>query len=294
MLQRALRYAGGLQASLLDGEDTNDEKEKEGEMAKLLGAGEGGDKWGAGSVGTSEAESYRQQIQRFLITQREAMMGEEAMAVKTLQRRVQWALVLLLALATAGFVLTDFFLFNDIARNNIGLIDGESLCGELRVSRLAQGPCEGVCGDDAPRAASGVRAQGEMGCGCVNAEMGQRDVCVDARAMFRRGPVMCARTRAGELHLEECGDGTQERQHASVRVLMLGSRACGSDWSVPSVQHQLLLPAAHRLDRRRDQQHRTVRHRHGQCTHPDLLLKCGRLVRCLCSHVGNLCPGPGA
>eukprot|EP00961_Rhodomonas_salina_P156751 2110800-Rhodomonas_salina.1 len=84
-------------AACLEGEVEEVEEE---EQDKGTALGGGGKEWGEKSS-SSENEPYRNKIQRFLRSHRDAMMGAEAKQVRTLHRRVQVALLMLMVLATA-------------------------------------------------------------------------------------------------------------------------------------------------------------------------------------------------
>jgi len=75
---------------------------------------------------TSESESYRIIIWRYIDSLKHHILGAEMSEVEKLHLRVQRSLGLLVLLATAGFVFTAFFLFADVAKSNVEGIEASS------------------------------------------------------------------------------------------------------------------------------------------------------------------------
>jgi len=75
------------------------------------------------STVNSESESHRVQVSRIIHTAVDMIMGKDVTAVNILIKRIRTAVLILILLASGGFALTDFYLFNDVALRNIDLIN---------------------------------------------------------------------------------------------------------------------------------------------------------------------------
>jgi len=71
------------------------------------------------SAATSESESSRNTMRRFLDGMKHTIMGTQVAEVKRLHDRVKIALLVMVALATGGYVFVSLFLFEDVARTNL-------------------------------------------------------------------------------------------------------------------------------------------------------------------------------
>eukprot|EP00290_Baffinella_frigidus_P054107 CAMPEP_0180344272 /NCGR_PEP_ID=MMETSP0989-20121125/2727_1 /TAXON_ID=697907 /ORGANISM="non described non described, Strain CCMP2293" /LENGTH=1137 /DNA_ID=CAMNT_0022333277 /DNA_START=22 /DNA_END=3432 /DNA_ORIENTATION=- len=72
---------------------------------------------------SSNVESHRTIVAKQVTACSDTIMDEEVVAVWKLMLRVRFGLMLLVVLATAGFLITDFYLFSDVAMHNLELID---------------------------------------------------------------------------------------------------------------------------------------------------------------------------
>jgi len=99
-----------------NGSDKMSKREPDPQMEAAMGR----------SSQTSESESYRIIIWRYIDSLKHHILGEEMAEVDLLHLRVQRSLALLVILATVGFVFTAFFLFADVAKSNVEGIEASS------------------------------------------------------------------------------------------------------------------------------------------------------------------------
>lgn len=81
----------------------------------------------AASTATSDQESVRQATAKYMQSWSHLIMASEETSLRTLTRRVQLLMLTLILMASAGYFFTSFYLFRDIAKKNILLIDKTGL-----------------------------------------------------------------------------------------------------------------------------------------------------------------------
>ncbi|KAJ1483787.1 hypothetical protein T484DRAFT_1895270, partial [Baffinella frigidus] len=73
-------------------------------------------------------------VAKSLVAFTDDIMGEEVDAIKVLKFRVRTGLMLLVVIATIGFLITDLYLFSDVAQRNLDLIDSTGIFRSFAMS----------------------------------------------------------------------------------------------------------------------------------------------------------------